>query len=407
MNAVIYPSKISGNVNIPPSKSYTHRALILASLAYGKSTILNILISEDTRATIKALINLGVNILLNGNKAAIQGTNGRFIIPSGITTLNVGDSGTSLRLLTAISSLTNGEVIITGSKRLCERPVGELIDALQKLGIIAKAQGKNRQYPPVKITGGKLKGTIIDIDSKESSQYLSALLLIVPFAEHDTEITVNNLRSKPYVDITMDLMKTFGVKVEVNGNRYFVKSGQHYQAQKYTVEGDYSSASYFFAANALGSAIKINGLKPHSVQPDKELPGLLKKVPGTFDMNELPDAVPSLVIVAAYKQGKTTITNIGHLRTKESDRIRAIANNLTKMGIKVEENATQIKIYGGTPLGAEIDTYNDHRIAMSFAIAALSANGKTVIINAEVVNKSYPDFWKDLDKLGAKIEYKR
>lgn len=382
MNIKIFPSKIAGTITAPPSKSVTHRAIIIASLASGKSVIKNALLCDDTKYTINALGQLGVRIISKGTTLRINGTNGKLTAPK--KQLFVGNSGSTLRMITAVCSLAKGDTILTGEKRLQKRPMQDLNDALKQI-----------------------EGGTVTIDGSKSSQYITALLLIAPFAKKGLTIIVNgNLRSKPYVALTIDLMKTFDVEVKnKNFKEFIVEKGQRYQAQKYTVEGDYSSASYFFAAAAITNGkITVKNLKPDSAQGDRYFPDLLKRMGGSIDMNDYPDIVPTLAVVASYVLGKTTIKNIEHLKDKETDRISATAKELKKMGIKVIATNDSLTITGGKPKGAAIETYNDHRMAMSFAIAGLGVTGATIIQNAEVVSKSYPNFWKDLKKIGAKIE---
>ncbi len=407
MDAIIKPSKIGGIISAPPSKSLTHRAIILASLARGNSIISNPLLSEDTRCTINACQKFGTKIDIKSNKLEITGTNGHF--PRKLSPIKIfcGLSGTTMRLITAVAGLNPTQVNLTGDKRLLERPIGHLIDALKKLGIDAKATKKN--FPPIKVKGGNLRGGKITISGDISSQFISALLIISPFAKEDMEITVQNLQSAPYVDITIDVMKKFGVEVIQNKNSYFIKSGQKYKARNYEVEGDYSSASYLFAAASIThSKVKVKNLNPNSVQGDKFFLDILKKMNDKerhLDLGNYPDLVPTVSVIAASQNGTTTITHIGHLRLKESDRINAIAKELTKMGKNVHTRKDSITIDRGRLIGATIETHNDHRLAMSFAIAGLVAEGKTIIKKAEVVNKSYPNFWKDLIKIGANVKF--
>ncbi len=399
MNIKIVPSKIEGTITAPPSKSVTHRAIILAALAKGTSVVTNVLLSADTQYTINALRQLGVSIEQNKTTLTIHGSEGKLHTPK--EPIFVGNSGSTMRMLTAVSSLASGKTIITGSKRLLARPMGDLLDAI-------KQQGTR--------TGGEIK-----IKGDISSQYISSLLLIAPFAKKTVQITIKgNLRSKPYVGLTIDLMKTFGVTVEnKNFDEFVIQNHQSYIARDYSVEGDYSSASYFFAAAAItNSTITVKNLKQNSVQGDAYFLDVLEHmgcivsrkndsiiVTGsnlsgiTVDMNNYPDIVQTLAVVAAYAKGTTTIKNIGHLKDKETDRLKATAQELTKMGIKLKATDNSLTIMGGVPKGAAIKTYNDHRMAMSFAVAGLGATGETIIRNAEVVNKSYPNFWEDFEKI--------
>lgn len=409
MKMKILPSKLKGEIDAPPSKSYTHRALLLAALADGTSRIQNPLLSDDTRSTMEALQMLGVSVTGGKNSVTIRGMNGKFIPAGQPATINCGLSGTTMRLMTAVASLAQGKkIVIDGEEKLRSRPINDLVTALKTCGIdIKSANGDN--HLPVVISDGKFTGGEVKIAGHISSQFVSALLLISPFATRDTTITVSNLKSAPYVDITVDLMKTFGVNTGVTGNSYFVRSNQSYKACNYKVEGDYSSASYFLAANFLtGSKIAVNNLNPSSVQGDMYFLKILEMLRGSknrvIDMGNSPDIVPTVAIVVAAIAGETEIVNIGHLRAKESDRIQSVCSQLSKMTVKVSSTKDSLHITGGKLQGAQIDTFNDHRIAMSFAVAALAAEGETIINNAEVVNKSYPDFWKDLKSVGAEIK---
>lgn len=418
MRVKISQSQIHGEVTAPASKSYTHRAFIIASLTTGKSTISNILESEDTLVTLNALKQLGVAIEKKGTEVKIKGVNGRYHLPKKQVILDVKNSGTSLRLLTGISSLTDGEVVITGTDRLQQRPITELVEALRKLGIAVHTTDSG-----IHVRGGNLKGGKVTINAKESSQYVSALLIVSPYAQHPVALEVTDFSSSPYIAITTDLMKLFGASIETKRNTFTVFQREKYHAKKYTVEGDYSSASYSFAAAAIThSEITVRGLHKNSLQGDRYFLDILKKmgckiiwkndmvsVKGEelagieIDLSQYPDIVPALAALATQASGKTVIKKIGHLRLKESDRIAALETELTKMGARVETTAESLCVYKSQLKGASIETHNDHRIAMSFAVAGLVARGETTIKNAEVVEKSYPNFWDDFKKIGAKI----
>lgn len=423
MNIQISPSKIKGTIVAPSSKSITHRAIIIASLARGESKLTNILLSDDTKYTIEALKILGTKIKQNGNTLIIQGSNGKLIAPK--KPISVGNSGSTMRMIAAIASLAKGTTILTGEKRLCQRPMGDLLTALNAAGIHARSLARDN-CPPIEIQGGLLKEKKIHVRGDVSSQYISALLLISPFGKHSITIIVDGkLRSKPYVALTIDVMKTFGVIVKNdNFKTLTIEKGQIYKSRQYKIEGDYSSASYFFAAAAIsGNEITVKNLNNNSMQGDKYFLDILKHMgskitikndsvtvmgskkllPVVVDMNDYPDIVQTLAIVAAFAKGKTIIRNIDHLRLKESDRIETTATELKKMGIDCSFDSNSLTIIGGKPKGAKIDTHNDHRVAMSFAIAALKAQGVTTIENVEVVNKSYPTFFADLKNLGAKM----
>ena len=420
------PSVVASKISAPPSKSYTHRALILGSLADGETVIKNFLSSDDTLYTINACRSLGVDIQVEDGTVRIAGTGGKFSVKPGQERIFVGNSGSTIRMMASLAALVQGRVVFEGDPRLHERPVGDLLSALKSLGVQAKSINGN-DCPPIEIHGGRLRGGEVAVSGITSSQHISSLLMVAPYAEKDVKIRIiDSLHSKPYVAITIDVMRQFGVEVENrNYEEFIVKSGQKYQGRHYKVEGDYSSAAYFFAAAAIGKGtVVVGNLKPDSAQGDKYFLDILsdmgcivtygknqvkvsrkKDLTGvSVDMGDYPDIVQPLAIVAAFAKGKTKITNIGHLRYKETDRISNTAAELRKMGIEVDVTADTMLITGGKPRGASIETYNDHRMAMSFAIAALFADGEAIINGAESVAKSYPAFFTDLAKIGAKIE---
>jgi len=422
----ITPSPVSGEVSAPPSKSYTHRAVILASLAAGKSTIQSPLISDDTLYTIDACRSLGADIELKGNRLKINGTGGKIRVANR-QRIFVGNSGSTIRMVAPLAALGQDRVVLDGDSRLRQRPVGDLLSALQSLGVSARSLESNG-YPPIEIQGGKFNTGDVTISGEVSSQHVSSLLMIAPYIKDGLRIKIaGGLHSRPYIDITLDAMRAFGVKAANRDSymEFLVKGGQGYKARHYQIEGDYSSAAYFFAAGAIsGKPVTVKNLKADSVQGDKYLLNILslmgcsveyqkekikifrnKELTSiTVDMGDYPDIVPTVAVVTAYARGKTKITNIGHLRFKESDRLKLTAAELAKMGIRVDLTDNSLIIYGGKPRGAEIETHNDHRLTMSFTIAALFAEGVSIINGAEAVSKSYPQFFTDLAKLGAKIE---
>lgn len=425
MRLKITPSAVGGKVSAPPSKSYTHRALILGSLAQGKTVIENFLSSDDTLYTINACRSLGVNISFDDGTLKIVGSGGKFSVKPGQRRIFVGNSGSTIRMVASLAALVPARVIFEGEPRLHERPVGDLLSALKNLGVQARSVNDN-DCPPIEISGGRLLGGEVTASGITSSQHISSLLMVAPYAEKDVRIKIiDSLHSKPYVDITIDAMRQFGVEAENHHYKEFmVKSGQRYQGRHYKVEGDYSSAAYFFAAAAIGKGtVAVSNLKPDSAQGDRHFLDILsemgcivsygkgqvkfarrKDLTGVaVDMGDYPDIVQPLAVVAAFAEGKTKITNIGHLRYKETDRINNTAAELRKMGIQVHVTEDTMLINGGKPEGAVIETYSDHRMAMSFAVAALFAEGETIINGTEAVAKSYPAFFTDLARIGAKI----
>jgi len=416
---------VTSEVSAPPSKSYTHRAVILASLAKGESVIENPLLSDDTGYTIDACRTLGAEITLKGDSLMVTGTDGRIRVTDK-QKIFAGNSGSTIRMIAPLAALAQAKVILDGDSRLRQRPMGDLLSALQGLGVRARSL-KNNGYPPIEIEGGNFNKNEITLSGGVSSQPISALLMAAPYTKEGLTIKVDGgLRSRPYIDITLDIMRAFGVEaVNKEYKEFLVKGSKRYKARRYQIEGDYSSAAYFLAVGAVGGGpVTVTNLKNNSVQGDKHLLNILSEMGGsvdyqkegvmvarrdelkgvTIDLGDYPDLVPTIAVVAAYANGKTQITNIAHLRFKESDRINDTAAELTKMGIKVDVSDNSMTIYGGKPKGAEIDAHNDHRLAMSLAVAALFAEGQSTINGAEAVTKSYPKFFADLVKSGAKIE---
>ncbi len=397
-------------VNIPGSKSVTHRAFIIAGLARGESLIRNPLDSDDTRITAEALRNMGIEIPEISESMLIKGSDG-FVSPVN-KKIYLRDSGTSMRFLTAVSALGKGEFHLTGSDRLKERPVGHLVRALKTLG--ADIRCRDGKFLPVILKSSGIKGGEVELDVSESSQYLSALLLVLPFAEKKSSILLKTeLASRPYVDITIDMMAEFGARVRwVDERKIEVDNDARYSGTSYRVEGDCSSASYFWAAAAiLGTEVTTLNINVNTRQGDIRFLDILEemgcrvlrsndgvKVTGSqlrgidVDMNLLPDQVPTLAVVSAFAEGKTVIRNVSHLRIKESDRLSAVATELGRVGIRVDEREDGLIIYGGKPKGTAIETYNDHRIAMAFAVMGLKT-GDILIMNPSCVGKSFPTFW--------------
>ena len=404
---------------IPGSKSYTQRALIAASLAEGVSVLEGALLSEDTVHLIDALRFVGTDILIRDDKIIIRGTGGR--IGGSGRVIQLGNNGTAMRFLIGLVSLSSGTYVLTGDQRLCERPVGQLLEALKTMGVDARSLNGS-DCPPVEIKANGLRGGNVTLQDIESSQFVSSLLLCAPYGRQDAMIELTGaVPSLPYIDMTMEVMHSFGVEAEHTGsNRYVVKSGQKYQAKQYIVEGDASSASYFFLVVALcGGRVRIENISPRTLQGDIRMLDIMEKLGCTvsrgddwvrmagqpllqglftFDLKDIPDMVPTLAILAAVRPGRTVIENVSHLRLKESDRLAAITTELRRTGVQVENKEDGLIIEGGKPHGAEIETYDDHRIAMSFAALGLAVPGMR-IRNPGCVAKSFPGFWGVLEKL--------
>jgi len=410
---------LDATVSIPGSKSYTQRALIIASLAEGRSFLLNSLISEDTKYLMDALRFLGADILVADKKVIVTGTGGNIKNPG--KKLYLGNNGTALRFLTTVVSLGTGKFTLDGSDRLRERPIKPLLDALNILGVDCQGMDKSG-YPPVMVQGTGIAGGKVTFSNTESSQYISSILITAPYAGRDVEIELRGTTSSmPYIDMTEGVMNHFGVEVtKSEKNKYTVKAHQKYTGKRYLIESDVSSASYFFLAAALCEGrVRVLNVNPNTLQGDigfLEIVGKLgchvvrgtdwvevtgKKLNGgdyRFDMSDMPDMVPTLAVLSAFRAGQTVIDNIFHLRLKESNRIEALVNELNRTGIDAKELKNGLVVTGGTPHGAEIETYDDHRIAMSFAIAGLVTEG-IKIKNQKCVNKSFPEFWNVLDQL--------
>jgi 3-phosphoshikimate 1-carboxyvinyltransferase len=408
---------LNATVEVPGSKSYTQRALVVACLAEGRSILSNALISDDTRYLVEALRFLGAEINISGSDVTVTGTNGNIRNPGRVIVL--GNNGTALRFLTTLASLGNGEYILDGSSRLRERPLLPLLDALKVLGV----QFQSRDgYPPVKISAAGLRGGKVAFADIESSQYISSLLICAPYAAGDIEIALTGKTvSQPYIDMTVEVMGRFGAEVTTRGRKLFsIRSGRHYKGQRYIIEGDASSASYFFLVAALcRGRVKVVNINLKSLQGDINILRIMESLGCTvvrgdqwvevacgqlckgdvlFDMGDMPDMVPTLAVLAAFREGQTIITNVSHLRVKESDRIAALVNELRRIGVAARETADGLIVVGGKPHGADIETYNDHRIAMSFAVAGLAVPG-IIIKDRHCVGKSFPGFWDELSKL--------
>jgi 3-phosphoshikimate 1-carboxyvinyltransferase len=405
-------------VQVPGSKSISHRMMICAALSKGSSTIRNLLESQDLSLTTQALAAMGADIkVLKPGLVAVQGFNGRPVAHD--APIYLGNSGTSMRLLAGIAALGQTRYTLTGDKRMCERPMIELLDALNCLEVEAGALNPEGT-PPVTIRGLGRKGGITTIDCSKSSQYLSSLLMMGALMEEGLTILLPGLPvSVPYIDLTIDVMKQFNVKVNrINDLEYQVPGNQTYEPGEYMVEPDLSNAGYFWAAGAVtGSEIGVDNIQKTSLQGDLkqihilEQMGCSLKVQPTsvavkgasltgidVDMSDTPDAVPAIAVVAAFAKGTTRISNIGHLRVKECDRIEAVASQLLKMGIEVAQGEDWLEITGGRPRGAFIETFNDHRIAMAFSVAGLVVQDME-IENPSCVEKSFPGFWNIFEAL--------
>ncbi len=385
-------------VSVPGSKSITARAMLLAALADGVSTLYGVQLSDDCATFLAALKSLGIKAeegQEGENILKIYGCGGRIPVKEG--EVYVGSSGTAARFLTALCALSDGEFTLDCSDQMRARPQEPLIRALESAG--ARFDFTQTKYCfPFKVRGTKDVKDVIEVDVSKSSQYLSALLMCVPCTKKTVKILPTGSHGMDYVAMTADMMWSFGVNVEKAGDEFAVSGG--YTAKKYDIEPDVSAACYFYALNRiLGSKVRVRGVMPHTMQGDYKFIKLVENFDGgEVDMSSFSDQALTLAAIAPYFSSPTTITGIAHVRGQECDRIKAACVNLTAMGVKVEEREDGLKIYPARPRAAKIDTFGDHRVAMSFALTGLRADG-IEIENAEVCSKTFPGFFKALDSV--------
>ena len=414
-------ARIDGTVNLPGSKSVSNRALLLAALANGTTRLTNLLDSDDVKHMLTALQALGVSYTLSADRTVCEVTgNGGTLHAEQPLELFLGNAGTAMRPLAAALCLGDHAVVLTGEPRMKERPIGHLVDALRQGGASIDYL-EQRDYPPLRLNGG-FTGGDVSVDGSVSSQFLTALLMTAPLAQQDTCITIaGDLVSKPYIDITLHLMRCFGVEVEnQHYQRFIVKGQQQYQSPgEYLVEGDASSASYFLAAAAIrGGTVRVTGIGRNSVQGDIRFADVLEKMGAVIewgdnyiactrgelnaidmDMNHIPDAAMTIATTALFAQGTTLMRNIYNWRVKETDRLAAMATELRKVGAEVEEGHDFIRITPPAQLQhADIGTYNDHRMAMCFSLVALSDTPVT-ILDPGCTAKTFPDYFRQLAKV--------
>jgi len=414
--------KINGEVNLPGSKSLSNRALLLAALAEGTTKITNLLESDDTRHMLNALKQLGIEYTLSDDKTeCIVVGNGGPINTESFEELFLGNAGTAMRPLCAALCLGKGTYLLTGEPRMKERPIGHLVDALRQAGAninYIETEG----YPPLQIEANGISGGNVEIEGAISSQFLTALLLASPMAKEDMTISIiGELVSKPYIDITLHIMKEFGVEVlNDNYETFTIKGGQTYKAvDSFMVEGDASSASYFLAAAAIkGGTVKVTGIGKKSVQGDVAFAHVLEQMGAKvewgddfvsvtkgelnaidMDFNHIPDAAMTIATTALFAKGTTTLRNIYNWRVKETDRLFAMATELRKVGAEVEEGEDYLKIIPPEQLKhAAIDTYDDHRMAMCFSLLALDPISVT-INEPECTAKTFPTYFDVLESI--------
>lgn len=411
---------IDCEVVVPGSKSISNRALLIAALAEGTSTLHGVLDSDDIRVMARALRAVGARLEVEGDRIVVEGVDGIPKVPAEV--IDVGASGTGARMLTALLALVPGHSRLDGTARMRERPIEDLTRALQALGVDVTIEGKNG-CPPLSCRGGRPFGGAAEIDASRSSQYVSAVLLVSPYAARDVTLTLKGgvLVSRPYVDVTLDTMRAFGGEACFAGNTALqVRAGKGYAGREYTVEPDASSAAYFFSAAAItGGRVRVPNLSLGSHQADIAYAGLMERmgcivrevgggieVHGPsgplrafdLDMNTMPDAVLAAAVTALFADGTCRITNIANLRIKETDRLAALERELRKLGAQAHADASSLTITPGALHGAEIDTYDDHRMAMSFALAGLRVPG-VCIKDPACVSKSWPRYFEAFEGL--------
>jgi|SRR5690554_259748 len=426
------PRQTQGTIQLPGSKSISNRVLLLAALAQGTTRIENLLFSDDTHWMLSALTALGIHVQQHADYIEVQGAGGLFNTANTETlSLFLGNAGTAMRPLCAALAASTGQFELTGEPRMKERPIGPLVDALISLGADIQ-YGEQLGFPPLLINGSRLQADKISIDGSLSSQYISAVLMILPLIAgeeegSETELTLTgSLVSLPYIELTVAIMRDFGIQIEQRNERTFVvPSQQKYQSPgKYYVESDASSASYFLAAGAIAGSIRVEGVGSASLQGDKAFADVLTEMGadvrieshaievraaklqgGDFDLNTIPDAAMTIATLAMFAEGTTRIRNIGNWRIKETDRLHAMATELRKVGASVEEGDDWIAV---TPprsfkpaqqlKHAIIETYDDHRMAMCFALLSFDQAGVT-ILDPDCCHKTYPEFFADFSRL--------
>ena len=427
MKVKIKPSILSGEIVIPPSKSYSHRAIISAALANGekKSKINNLKFSVDIETTVKIMENWGAKITKKESSLEIIGNDGKIVPKKNYIQCN--ESGSTIRFLIPVGLTSENELIFDGKGKLVDRPLDSYYKIFDDQGIKYEM---SEDKLPLKVNG-KLKAGNYEIDGNVSSQFITGLLYALPLLDGDSTIVINkNLESKGYVDLTLEILKLSGIKIKNNDYKSFeIKGNQEYKYFDYTVEGDYSQVAFWIVAGIISAnkdnEIKCLHLNKYSLQGDKAIIEIVQKMgakleifddyvivkpsktKGTIiDVSQCPDIAPILTVLGALSEGETKIINAERLRIKESDRIISIKTELNKLGAEVEEVGDSLVIQGVDTFegGVEVSAWNDHRIAMSLAIASIRCKNEIVIDEAESVKKSYPHFWDDFEKMGGQIE---
>lgn len=404
-----------GTVNVPPSKSDVHRAIICAAMANGVSRISPVALSNDIKATIGCIKALGADAVLENNVLTVDGTN---MYKNKTALLDCGESGSTLRFFIPIAAVGNINATFVGKGKLPQRPIGIFTEALPKAGTVCKTEGGL----PLEIKG-QLKSGIFKIPGNVSSQFITGLLLALPILEGDSEIVLTSpLESVGYIAMTIRTMKQFGVNIDTTENGWHIKGGQTYKSCNYTTDGDWSQAAFFMVLGAIGGKVTVKGVAKDSTQGDKKCAEILARFGAkvtqldnevtvekgelkaiTIDASQIPDLVPVLSVCAAFAEGTTKIINAERLRIKECDRLKATAELLNNLGGKVKELSDGLEITGVSSLkGGNVNGYNDHRIVMSAAVCAARSDEDITATFAMSINKSYPDFYIDYNSIGGK-----
>ncbi len=413
MQVIVSPSSLEGKVHMPSSKSYMQRVLVASLLAEGTSTIKNPGKSEDELNMLRVIELLGAQVTDNQQNLSIRGG-----FAPDLSSLNIGESGLGIRLIIPVIALSGMEIIIEGQGSLKNRPMGVIEQVLNQAGVECDTSGG---FLPVRVKG-PLKGSTIQLDGSVSSQFLSGLLFALPLAENDSRVEVKNLKSKPYVDMTLEVLDKFGIRVVNHNYEVFdIPGNQQYRSTEIEIEGDWSNAAFFFTGAAIRGKLEISGLNPRSIQGDKKILDVLEACgahleyskgsytlqnpdalkPFEFDATDTPDLFPPLGVLAANCNGTSSIRGVHRLRYKESNRAEAIMQELSNMGIEgfVEDDKDEMHIKGNRPNGGAWDSHNDHRMAMAGAMIALASANPVRITNAQAVGKSFPTFFDTLRTL--------
>ncbi len=419
MNVIIKPSKLVGNVIIPPSKSLSHRAIIAASLAEGKSVITNVLFSKDILATISAMEVCGAKIIKHETSLEIYGTK-KVIRKENV--IDANESGSTIRFMIPIALTCSEPITFMGHNNLVKRPLDIFFEIFDNQNISYK---RDDDYLPLYVNGG-LKPGVFKIRGDISSQFITGLLYALPLLDSDSEIIITTeLESKGYIDLTIDILNMYGIEIINNDYKSFIiKGNQTYKPFDYEIEGDYSQSAFFLVGNMLGADINLLAMREDSYQGDKKIiqdildfggnisfkNGILKAegtpVGTTIDFSQSPDLGPALTVLASMSKGHSSFINAKRLRIKECDRITCMKEELNKAGCKVEENPDGMEIDGISSISSvTFDAHNDHRVAMALSMLTLKSSGDIKILGAECVSKSYPNYWQVFESLGGKIIY--